>query len=623
MSLGNLVPRGNNTGSLGTISKRWATIYAQSLDVGDITGSLLGTSSYSEFSETSSLALNSISASFADISISASYSDTSLTSSYATLALTASYAVSASHEITKEVSSSYAETASLALNSISSSYSDLAQTASFVNLAQTASYVETAQTASFVNLAQTASFVNLAQTASYVELAQTASFTITSLTASYSENAISSSYSDFTLTSSFANLAQTASYIELAQTASYVESAQTASFVNLAQTASYAENSISSSYSTFALTASYAENAGGDTFPYTGSAIISGSLEVTGSTNISSYLTAAGITYPTTDGDNGDIIFTDGAGNLSFGRTTVFANVKNITSGTLQKGTPVHVTGSIGNANEVVPASASIALTMPAHFILNENITSGSEGKAIAVGFINGVNTSGFTEGDTVYVGADGGYTNIKPTGSNLIQNLGIVTKIDASNGSGYILGAGRSNDVPNIIEGYTWVGNSDGVATPIATSSIQNVVSSSYASTASYVENAQTASFATTAQTASYVLGLNVNGPVADALDAVSSSYALTASYVETAQTASYVDLIAGNNITINQVGTTFEISGSAGGGGSLDTGSLLTTASAVSNVITFTKGDSSTFDITVDTGSASSGLSDEIEAFIWFSTI
>lgn len=38
---------------------------------------------------------------------------------------------------------------------------------------------------------------------------------------------------------------------------------------------------------------------------------------------------------------------------------------------------------------------------------------------------------------------------------------------------------------------------------------------------------------------------------------------------------------------------------------GGSTDTGSLINSASAVGNVITFTKGDGSTFDITIDTGS------------------
>jgi len=187
---------------------------------------------------------------------------------------------------------------------------------------------------------------------------------------------------------------------------------------------------------------------------------------------ITTQLTAAGIAYPTADGDNGDVLITDGAGNLSFNRTTVYANVKNVHGSELVKGIPVHVTGAVGNTSEVVAASASNAATMPAHFILNETLADDAEGLAIAIGYINGVNTSGFSEGDTVYVGANGGYTNAKPTGSNLIQNLGIVDKVDASNGSGFVLGAGRSNDVPNISPGYAWVGNSDSVATAVATSS-------------------------------------------------------------------------------------------------------------------------------------------------------
>ena len=42
------------------------------------------------------------------------------------------------------------------------------------------------------------------------------------------------------------------------------------------------------------------------------------------------------------------------------------------------------------------------------------------------------------------------------------------------------------------------------------------------------------------------------------------------------------------------------------SGSGASVDTGSLMTTASAVNNVITFTKGDTTTFDVTIDTGSS-----------------
>ena len=58
-------------------------------------------------------------------------------------------------------------------------------------------------------------------------------------------------------------------------------------------------------------------NFGGAVFPYTGSAIISGSLIVTGSTDIQ-YLTASGLNYPTIDGYEKQLITTDGSGNLSF-----------------------------------------------------------------------------------------------------------------------------------------------------------------------------------------------------------------------------------------------------------------------------------------------------------------
>lgn len=231
------------------------------------------------------------------------------------------------------------------------------------------------------------------------------------------------------------------------------------------------------SFAAQALTASYVD-------PLNQNVIINGDLNITGS------FTASGLIYPTTDGAAGDVLSTDGLGNLTFERTRVYAQVKNISGVTLQKGMPVHVTSSVGNLDEVIAASASVASTMPATFILAQTLTDDEEGLGILTGFINGVDTSQFNEGDIVYVAANGGYTNIKPTGSNLIQNLGIVTKVDASNGSGFVYGSGRSNDVPNIQPGYVWIGNSDWVATPRPTSSIQNVISSSYAVTASYALN-------------------------------------------------------------------------------------------------------------------------------------
>ena len=166
-----------------------------------------------------------------------------------------------------------------------------------------------------------------------------------------------------------------------------------------------------------------------------------------------------------TDDGDGEITLTFGGENA----TRLVQTVKNVSGGRLEKGTPVHavVDGASGNLAYVIAARADTASAMPATFVLNETLDDEAEGEAIITGLISGVDTSAFSAGDVIYVGETGGYTNTKPTGTNLIQNLGIVLKRHASNGSGIVYGSGRSNDVPNIPEGYGWLGNASGVATP------------------------------------------------------------------------------------------------------------------------------------------------------------
>lgn len=118
---------------------------------GGLTGSLNGTSSWSNNSTTSSYAL---------------------TASYVQLAQTASYIQNA-------------QTASYVLNAVSSSF---ASTASYIQLAQTASYVLNAVSSSF---ASTASYVQNAQTASYVQNAQTASYVLNAVSSSFASTASS------------------------------------------------------------------------------------------------------------------------------------------------------------------------------------------------------------------------------------------------------------------------------------------------------------------------------------------------------------------------------------------------------------------------------------------------
>ena len=116
-----------------------------------------------------------------------------------------------------------------------------------------------AATATSASYALSASQAQNANTASYVQTAQTASYVLNAISASYATQALSASYS---LTST---------------SASYSNNSTSASYALNSTSASYASTALSSSY---ALSASYAPST--PAFPFTGSAIITGSLSVIG-----------------------------------------------------------------------------------------------------------------------------------------------------------------------------------------------------------------------------------------------------------------------------------------------------------------------------------------------------
>ena len=139
---------------------------------------------------------------------------------------------------------------------------------------------------------------------------------------------------------------------------------------------------------------------------------------------------------------------------------TVVETVVNVTAGTLNKGTPVHITGEDAEGRpEVIVARADTSAAMPCNFVLNENIAAGASGEAILLGMIENVNTSSFNAGDVLYVSPSGGYTTTKPTGTNLIQNIAVISHV-GTDGSGYVYGSGRSNDVPNLPDGKFFIGS-------------------------------------------------------------------------------------------------------------------------------------------------------------------
>lgn len=291
-------------------------IVSQSVSASSFTGSLFGTASYvsgNVFTSqnpvlTASFAQNSTTASLANaVTVNSFVLDNNYRIAVGGLA-TGQNALSIYEGLTfNPVTNRLFVSQSVSASSFTGS---LFGTSSWASNVLTASFITTAQTASFVTLAQTASFVTLAQTASFVTLSQTASFVAT---ASWARNAI---------TSSFIITAQTASFVTLAQTASYVLNAVSSSFAttsSFSTTASFASNggvtqiiaganiSLSPTTGVGAVTIT-STGAGGSAFPFTGSAIISGSL------NVISHLGPSHVTGTfIVSGANGAGIFSQGA----------------------------------------------------------------------------------------------------------------------------------------------------------------------------------------------------------------------------------------------------------------------------------------------------------------------
>ena len=148
----------------------------------------------------------------------------------------------------------------------------------------------------------------------------------------------------------------------------------------------------------------------------------------------------------------------DNTGNADVAKR-IEITVKNVSGSTLVKGAAVHAsptaTPPSGNVIEVIGADNDVTASMPAIGILNEAIADEAEGQCVMVGSVTGINTSSFTAGEELYVGSTAGVlTNTKPTStSNQIQKIAVVIKSHASNGQIEVFGAGRANDVPNLVD--------------------------------------------------------------------------------------------------------------------------------------------------------------------------
>ena len=286
-------------------------------------------------------------------------------------------------------------------------------------------------------------------------------------------------------------------------------SIESASYAANADNALSASTSLSSSTSLFAITASYALNDTTDTgsfittasvvdatitytkgdstaFTNTIDNVISASYAATASVLLGSVVSSSYAVSASHALNADSSISASHAVIADHSDTTdeIIVDVKNTSGIDLVKGVPVYATGVTGENINIASASNTSAATMPAIGVLGADLSNNATGTAVVSGKIIGVNTDGFTAGKNIYVNSNGDFTQTKPTGSSLIQNIGVVGKVNASDGEILIQGSGRSNDLPNITENYVWLGDSNGVPQAVASSSL--LVSS--ANTASFL---------------------------------------------------------------------------------------------------------------------------------------
>jgi hypothetical protein len=152
--------------------------------------------------------------------------------------------------------------------------------------------------------------------------------------------------------------------------------------------------------------------------------------------------------------DNQILSYTDGTGWVNDYLDHTVIRVKNTNVSSMSKGAVICAADS-NDGNDTMNvhlSNAAVPARMPALGVLTQALDVNESGTAVSYGRADGVNTSGFLEGETLYVSntVPGGISNVKPYGpTDGIQNIGICVK-SHQNGIVFVTGIGRTNDIPN-----------------------------------------------------------------------------------------------------------------------------------------------------------------------------
>ena len=159
-----------------------------------------------------------------------------------------------------------------------------------------------------------------------------------------------------------------------------------------------------------------------------------GSLDVTGAiTGASLQLLGGSGTQGTlswnTDEETVDLI--QNGATLQLGQE-IHIHVRNNTGATINDGTPVYATGTLGASGRITVAPMIADGSIAAKYFLGvttEDIANGQDGKVTTFGKIRGLNTSAYTEGQTLFVSTTtaGAFQTTVPVSPNLDLEVAIV----------------------------------------------------------------------------------------------------------------------------------------------------------------------------------------------------
>lgn len=140
-------------------------------------------------------------------------------------------------------------------------------------------------------------------------------------------------------------------------------------------------------------------------------------------------------------GTYGQVLLKNSSTNFdtSFSDGVLMTTVRNNTGATLTAGTVVYINGALGNRPTVAKAQASGESTSSRTYgMVAQNIADNADGPVVHSGQCKDLNTSGVTEGATLYLSPTvaGGYTTTKPSAPNHLVYVGTCTRAHPTQGT-------------------------------------------------------------------------------------------------------------------------------------------------------------------------------------------